>query len=175
MLVTVAICTWNRGKLLDQTLTQLRHLRIPEGVTWELLVVNNNCTDDTDAVIARHERHLPLRRLFEPKQGHSNARNCAVDHARGEYLIWTDDDVTVCREWLQVYEAAFEAHPEAAFFGGPIRPRFEGNPPRWLTRSRGSLAIVIPILTPPLPPIRRTLLSSACSKAACSTGQAAIS
>ena len=59
--VSVAICTWNRAKLLDQTLTQMRQLRIPAGLTWELLVVNNNSTDDTDAVASRHASSLPLR------------------------------------------------------------------------------------------------------------------
>jgi hypothetical protein len=53
MHVTVAICTWNRAGLLAQTLEQMRQLVIPPGVTWELIVVNNNCTDDTDQVIAR--------------------------------------------------------------------------------------------------------------------------
>ena len=56
MLVTVALCTWNRDKLLDKTLAGMNELRIPDGVTWEILVVNNNCTDDTDAVIERLAR-----------------------------------------------------------------------------------------------------------------------
>src|SRR5262245_53707365 len=86
MILTVAIWTWNRARLLDQTLARMRDLRVPAGGTWELLVVNNNCTDDTDAVIAKHASALPLVRLFEPKQGLSNARNCAVDHARGDLL-----------------------------------------------------------------------------------------
>ena len=63
--ITVAICTWNRAQLLDQTLTEMRKLRIPPGIEWELLVVNNNCTDDTDGVLDRHEGRLPIRRLFE--------------------------------------------------------------------------------------------------------------
>src|SRR5262249_56770240 len=57
--LTVAICTWNRAGLLDQTLGRLRELEIPPGTEWELLVVNNNCTDDTDAVVARHAGSLP--------------------------------------------------------------------------------------------------------------------
>src|SRR5262245_10371837 len=65
MKVTVAICTWNRAKLLDQTLTGMRDLRVPTGVEWQLLVVNNNSPDQTDAVIERHSRQLPVRRLFE--------------------------------------------------------------------------------------------------------------
>ena len=130
--VTVAICTWNRANLLDQTLTQMRKLRIPADVEWELLVVNNNCTDDTDQVIVRNQDSLPLVRLFEPRQGLSNARNCAVAAARGELLLWTDDDVLVEPEWLSAYVAAAEKWPEAGYFGGAIDPWYECSPPRWL-------------------------------------------
>ena len=135
MYVTVAICTWNRAKLLDQTLSEMQKLRIPEGVGWELLVVNNNSTDETDEVIARHSGRLPIRRLVEPKQGLSNARNCAVAAAQGELILWTDDDVLVDPEWLAEYVRAARAWPDAAFFGGPVRPWYEGTPPRWLTRA----------------------------------------
>ena len=62
---TVAIATWNRAKLLDRTLTEMHRLRIPPSVEWELLVVNNNCTDQTDTVISNHKKYLPIRRLFE--------------------------------------------------------------------------------------------------------------
>ena len=48
--VTVAICTWNRSALLRETLDQFTRLRIPPGVSWELLIINNNSTDATDEV-----------------------------------------------------------------------------------------------------------------------------
>jgi glycosyltransferase involved in cell wall biosynthesis len=110
----------------------MRQLRIPANVDWELLVVNNNCTDDTDAVIARHQDALPLRRLFEPEQGLSNARNSAVAVAKGDYILWTDDDVLVSSNWLVEYANAFRSWPDAAFFGGPIEPWFSTEPPAWL-------------------------------------------
>ena len=132
MKITVAICTWNRQALLDQTLAQMHKLRIPEGVNWELLVVNNNCTDSTDEVIAKHSRFLPIRRILESLAGLSNARNAAVREATGDYLLWTDDDVLVDESWIEAYVSAFERWPEAAIFGGPIAPWFEGEPPQWL-------------------------------------------
>ena len=53
MLVTCAKCTYNRSKSLDRTLARFRHLDLSSCGEWELLVVNNNCSDDTDAVIQR--------------------------------------------------------------------------------------------------------------------------
>jgi glycosyltransferase involved in cell wall biosynthesis len=132
MKISVAICTWNRARLLDQTLTAMQTLRIPEGVEWELLVVNNRCTDDTDTVIAWHQKKLPIRRLYEPELGHSNSRNCAVAAARGDYLLWTDDDVLVDPGWLEAYVAAGSAWPEAGYFGGAIEPWYECPPPKWI-------------------------------------------
>ncbi len=132
MLVTVAICTWNRANLLDQTLCRMRGLRIPADLDWELLIVNNNCTDDTDPVIERYQRDLPIRRLFEPRQGQSHSRNRAVAAAQGEVFIWTDDDVLVDSEWIAAYNNAFANCPDAGFFGGPIEPWFETTPPAWI-------------------------------------------
>ena len=132
MLITVAICTWNRADLLDQTLSEMRKLEIPQGVEWELLVVNNNCSDHTDEVLARHQAFLPLRRLHEPQAGHSHARNCALAVARGELLIWTDDDVLVDPHWIAAYCQAFERWPDAAFWGGAIEPWYETPPPPWV-------------------------------------------
>ena len=134
MFITVAICTWNRASLLDQTLTRLRELRVPAGVNWELLVVNNNCTDDTKAVLERHASHLPLRELLETRQGHSFARNCAIAAASGDFLIWTDDDVLVEPDWLEAYANAFRAWPDAGIFGGTVLPWFSVEPPAWFRR-----------------------------------------
>ncbi len=134
MRMTVAICTWNRCDLLRQTLERLTELRQPPGADWELVVVNNRCTDATDDILAALADRLPLRRIYEPEPGQSNARNAAIRAARGEYIIWTDDDVLVDPKWLEAYAIAFDRHPSAAFFGGPIRPWFDGTPPDWLRR-----------------------------------------
>jgi len=132
MLVTVAICTWNRAESLGRTLSELRELEIPPGVEWELVVVNNNCTDHTDDVLRQHADHLPIRRVFEAEQGLSAARNCAVAAAKGELILWTDDDILVDPEWLAQYVRAVRARPEASFFGGPITPYFSSSPQPWL-------------------------------------------
>ncbi len=128
MHATVAICTWNRSRLLRQTLDQFLRLAVPAGGSWELLVVNNDSTDDTDSVLAEFESRLPLRRLFEPKPGHSHARNAALSAATGDYILFTDDDVLVDSTWLVELDAARRAYPQAAAFGGVIVPWFVEEP-----------------------------------------------
>jgi glycosyltransferase involved in cell wall biosynthesis len=130
--ITIAICTWNRSKSLRATLFSLQQLIIPPGIDWELLIVNNNCTDDTDQVIEPFADGLRIRLLHETRQGHSNARNCAVGAAKGDYILWTDDDVIVDPQWLAAYVNAIRTWPNATLFGGPIKLKLEGNPPSWL-------------------------------------------
>jgi glycosyltransferase involved in cell wall biosynthesis len=148
MRVSVLICTWNRAELLDQTLTELGRLRIPAGVDWEVLVVNNRCTDATDAVLARHADRLPLTRLYEPRAGKSFAANQAVERSRGELLLWTDDDVLVEPGWLEAYVRMARAQPEMTFFGGPVAPLFAAEPPGWLVRNLDIFGGVFALLEP---------------------------
>jgi GT2 family glycosyltransferase len=135
MFLSVAICTWNRSALLRQTLEQMRLLEIPPDLSWELLVVNNNCTDDTSAVIASMSGSLPVKELHEGKLGQSHARNRAVQEARGAYVLWTDDDVLVDPKWLAKYRNAIRRWPNAVYFGGPIDPLFVVEPPGWIRRN----------------------------------------
>jgi cellulose synthase/poly-beta-1,6-N-acetylglucosamine synthase-like glycosyltransferase len=131
-MLTIAIPTHNRAAVLRQTLERLTELASPPGVEWEVIVVQNNCTDDTESMLAELAPRLPLRALSESRPGVNFARNAAVDAARGECIIFTDDDTLVCREWLTAYASAFAAFPDVDIFGGPIAPRFGSAVPSWL-------------------------------------------
>lgn len=117
---------------MERALDSIYRAAPPRRARCEIIVVNNNCTDGTDAVVTRLQERLPITLLHEPKPGLSNARNAAVDAASGDYIIWTDDDVQVCVDWIVEYERAFARWPEASVFGGPICPLFEDEPPDWL-------------------------------------------
>jgi glycosyltransferase involved in cell wall biosynthesis len=132
MRATVAICTLNRAESLRRTLDSLTAMHIPNDLLWEIVVVNNGCTDHTDKIIASFARQLPIRREAEPQRGVSRARNRIVDTAKGEYIVWTDDDVVVGPGWLAAYAEAFRRWPAAAVFGGPIIPRYETPTAAWL-------------------------------------------
>ncbi len=132
MLITVAICTRDRCELLAQALGALAAVDVPVGLEWEIVVVDNGSRDATAAAVDRFTAVLPIRRLSEATAGLSNARNAAVRAARGAYILWIDDDVLVERQWLSAYRDAFARWPTDAFFGGPIEPLFEGEPPPWL-------------------------------------------
>jgi glycosyltransferase involved in cell wall biosynthesis len=114
-------------------------MRVPSDLAWEIVIVNNNSTDHTDDVISEYVGRLPVWREFEPRPGKSNAQNRAIDVAKGDYIVWTDDDVVVDAGWLTAYVEAFRRWPDAAVFGGRIMPRYETPVEKWVTESEAVL------------------------------------
>lgn len=123
--LSVILCTWNGSDLLRDTLEHLAKCRIPEGLKWELVLVDNNSTEDIKAIAEEFKDHLPIQYVLEKQQGLSHARNAGIEAASGTLLIFTDNDVRPSEEWIAAYWKAFQEHPEGWYFGGSIRPRFE--------------------------------------------------
>ncbi|MCZ2135307.1 MAG: glycosyltransferase [Burkholderiales bacterium] len=141
-MISIAICTFNRSQSLGRTLESLTALRAPDGVAWELIVIDNNSRDDTRAVAQRFAATLPLRYVFEAEQGLSAARNRALREFRGEVLLFTDDDVVVDALWLAAYAAAAQTHPQAGYLGGRVAPFYPDGRPRWLRDESEQLALI---------------------------------
>ena len=141
-MISVIIATRDRAALLASTLDALSRQESP-GCPFEILVVDNASSDDTPAVVAAAARRAagPLVYLHEVRPGKSHALNTALDHARGDLLVLTDDDVLVSTGWLAAYARAFE-ETGADFAVGRILPLWEAPPPRWLSPALyGVLAI----------------------------------
>jgi len=138
---SILIATFNRAAMLDDTLASIARLR--PGFSWECIVIDNNSTDDTRAVVDRHAADfpVPLRYVFEARQGRSSALNTGIAAAGADVLTFTDDDVRVADRWLNGACGALlsPADPSIRFAGGPVRPRWEVPPPAWLDLDRGDL------------------------------------
>ncbi|MDB4477320.1 glycosyltransferase family 2 protein, partial [Rhodopirellula sp.] len=132
MNISVNICTWNRASELRKTLQSMTLLEIPEGINWELLIVNNNCTDETDDVVHQYLQKLPIVYLHEHTPGKSHALNLALKHATGELILFTDDDVLVSQAWLKHYAITAADFPNHSVFGGCVTPLYEKKPPTWI-------------------------------------------
>jgi glycosyltransferase involved in cell wall biosynthesis len=139
--VTVAICTWNRRPLLEQTLASLEKMR-PGATRWDLLIVDNGSTDGTAELVHDwiERGTLPLRYVVEPTLGLSQARNRAVREARAEWLLFTDDDVLVDPCWLEAFVASARRHPLAGAIGGRVDPWFVERPDPEMCRAFPALA-----------------------------------
>ena len=116
----------------------------PQMTDWEILLIDNNSSDSTRAVVAEFESALPMRYVFEGEQGLSAARNRAIREYRGDLLLFTDDDVVVDRSWVVAYETAAQQFSRAWYFGGRVVPFWPVGRPRWLKDE--SLALISGVL-----------------------------
>jgi len=129
--LTIAICTRNRSPMLARCLGALAAVERPRS-SFEILLIANDCSDDTVPVARRFADRLPVVVVEEPRGGLSRARNRAIAEARGQLIVWLDDDALVRPGFLRAYEAAMTASPRCSIFGGVIIPCLDGEPPEWL-------------------------------------------
>jgi len=143
---SVLICTFNRAGLLREMLESLLTLRSAR--PWDVVVVDNNSSDDTRAVVESMASAfpVPLVYVFEERQGKSHALNTGIQTSRGEIIVFTDDDVRVGPGWLDAACATLDAQPEVDYTGGPVRPIWGAPPPDWLDQRRGDLWGTLAIL-----------------------------
>jgi hypothetical protein len=127
--LSVIMCTWNNPCRLAITLDAVGRCRVPPGLTWELVLANNGSADDVVGVARAFARSLPLVYVEEPRPGLSRAKNAALRKAAGRFLIFADDDVTPCRDWIAAYWTAYTERPAGYYFGGPIVSEYENGPP----------------------------------------------
>lgn len=139
--ITITIQTYNRAEELRKTLVGLSRIETRGAPEHEVLVVDNNSSDHTPAVV---EELVPvfegrLRYIHEARQGLSHARNRAVAESRHELVAFLDDDVEVDGNWLLSLATAYETSKYAAI-GGRTYLVYPGARPSWLgERSEGAL------------------------------------
>jgi glycosyltransferase involved in cell wall biosynthesis len=116
---------------------------------WELIIVDKGSSDSTQSVIREFICQLPVRGVFEPNAGLSNARNAGILASSGNFVLWTDDDVLVDEHWLRVYFRAFKDHPEHAVFGGRTEPVYEAPEQDWFKANQAELCSLLAIRDEP--------------------------
>lgn len=132
-LLSVVICTYNRGDILGETLASYAALAAASPARVELLIVDNH-SSDASARIAQAfvAGRSDARYLFEATPGLSHARNTGIREAQGEIIAFADDDVFFEAGWLDALLRAFATWPEAGCVGGKTLPHFEAGTPPWL-------------------------------------------
>ncbi len=134
-MLSVILCTYNRDKYIYNVLRSIADNDYPHNL-YEIVLVNNNSTDNTQAECQRFQADYPditFRYFVEPSQGLSYARNCGITHALGDLLVYVDDDATVNPQYLRTYADFFQRNPDAVAAGGPILPVYETQEPSWMS------------------------------------------
>ncbi|HVR98763.1 MAG TPA: glycosyltransferase [Thermoanaerobaculia bacterium] len=138
--IDLIICTYNNAALLDRTLEAISRQRVSPGIRWQVLVVDNNCTDETPEVIERYRESAPLRSVREPKQGLTPARLCGVRNTGGEWIVFVDDDCLLAEDWVEEAVRFAAEHPRCGAFGGQIILDWETAPPPYALNRRYAYA-----------------------------------
>lgn len=134
-MLTAIICTYNRAKYIGPLLESIAANDLPKA-EYEILLVDNNCTDNTREIcetFAEAHPELSFRYTTEPEQGLSAARNRGIKEAKGDIIVYIDDDALVDPHYLRDYAEWFSAHPDTMACGGPIIPLYETQEPEWMS------------------------------------------
>jgi glycosyltransferase involved in cell wall biosynthesis len=145
MRYSIVIPTFNRATDLRKTLASVAGLSATE--PWEVIVVDNNSTDDTRRVVVEAQAAFPveLRYVFEQEQGRSAALNAGIRAARGEIIATTDDDVEVQADWLDRAGEALDTL-DCDYVGGKVLPVWPAARPDWIPDHGGKQWAVIALL-----------------------------
>lgn len=138
IMISAIICTYNRERYICKVLESL--LESGEGCDYEVLAVDNNSTDSSAKLIldfAASHPNFPLRYIKESRQGLSYARNRGIAEAKGDFLLFLDDDAICCKNFLKLLQQRLcsDSLPKIDAWGGKIEPLFEDGPaPKWLCK-----------------------------------------
>ena len=144
MQLDVVIPTYNRSALLKQALDSLLRARVPAGLSVKIIVVDNNSTDDTKALITKASETTNGRvsYVFEKQQGRSPALNAGIAAATGDLIGFIDDDDEIDDAWYETILSAF-TNNEVDYIGGPYLPRFESDVPEWLPKEYAAVVGIV--------------------------------
>lgn len=142
-MISVIIPTHNRAPTLRNCLISLRKLA---GETdFEVVVVLNNCSDESAAVVAEFEFANAFQ---ESATAFTRARDAGAHHARGDFLVFIDDDTIMGPGSLRRIASVFSQYSECGIIAGRIQPVYEAEPPAWLEQlqsKKNGLSLYEPI------------------------------
>jgi succinoglycan biosynthesis protein ExoM len=135
--ISICIITFKRPESLKRLLTSIFESNDIDSSLIEIVVVDNDCTRSAEAIVKEFQLTSGWKTTYavEPKQNIARARNKSIALASGEYCAMIDDDEYVSRKWLSSHLQSVNVSHIAGSFG-PVLPRFEVSPPKWLVEGR---------------------------------------
>ena len=127
LFLSVGVCVYNKEKEIPNALQSLAEQTISKDL-FEIIVVDNNSTDNTEAVVKEFINNHPelnIKYFKEINQGVSYARNRCYKEASGNYIVYFDDDEIAFKDWLQNFYDSIKKHPEAVILAGKVIVKYE--------------------------------------------------
>ena len=121
--ITVIICCYNSEKVLPHTIDCLLKQKDLEKYVSEIIVVDNNSSDRTSEIVKSYvEEKVPIRYIFESKQGLSNARKAGIMKSSTKWIAFIDDDNFLEDNWFENVSKYISSHPDVGVFNGAVIP-----------------------------------------------------
>lgn len=130
-MLTVLLATHNGASVLPRTMEAFKEMSAPPGGHL-IVVVDNASTDGTDNILQRLSVDVPLKIVRTERRGKNYALNIGLEHVEGDLIVFTDDDVLPCPDWLCHLDQAARENPSFDLFGGRIVPNWPGPCPPWI-------------------------------------------
>lgn len=128
---SIIICSYNRFQLLTETIDSVLSV-LQNREDYEILIIDNKSNDSTPSLEGKFNSNKTIRYLLEKKQGLSHARNRGLTEAKGEILIYLDDDIELVEDYFEVCDQIFLDNL-IAISGGKVLP-YKVDIPKWLPR-----------------------------------------
>jgi len=135
LILSVVICTYNRDKYLQKCLNYLSAQSASKNL-FEILVVNNNSTDQTEEICLHYQQVNPqiqFKYIIEPLQGLSFCRNHGIAESHGEIISYIDDDAFADVDYVSNLISYFQDHSKVDAVGGKVTPLYQSNQPEWMS------------------------------------------
>jgi glycosyltransferase involved in cell wall biosynthesis len=143
--VSIIIPTFNRCEIIGNTIESCFTQNYPKD-KYEIIIADNNSSDNTKKVVTELQSRspVPLKYIFEPRQGAHHARNTAAKESAGELLYYTDDDMIADENLLTNMTKVFDFDYNVGVVGGRVLPKWEFDPPDWLLKyfEDGTLSLI---------------------------------
>lgn len=138
-IVSVIVCTYNRCNIFPICLNSLANQKDVDKSLYEVIIINNNSTDNTQKIASQFaNRNSNFRVFIEKKQGLSHSRNRGWKEARGEYIAYIDDDARADSRWILKMINFIKKHPDILAFGGPYYGFSLKSFPKWFPQEYGT-------------------------------------
>jgi glycosyltransferase involved in cell wall biosynthesis len=103
--------------------------------SYSVVVADNDDMQSAQPVVAAFSSQSPLSVTYcvEPQQNIALARNRAIEHADGDFVVFIDDDEFPAEDWLYHLFKSYSENDVAGVLG-PVKPWFEFDPPSWVRK-----------------------------------------
>lgn len=142
--ISIIVCCYNSALRLPDTLAHLIRQKFDETILWEILVINNNSTDNTEKVafdILSNCPSITFRILAENQPGLSAARNRGIKESSYDIIVFCDDDNWLDPSFVRLSHKIMVEHPAIGVLGGIAHPVYEITPPEWFIQYENRLAL----------------------------------